>query len=209
MPMYTNIGGGSKQLTSLYINKDGSNKELSNAYANINGSSKEIFSKLYKWAKYAKGSHYMALQYNYRSWQVSLYTTYSICKSISVNSSETEDSSGRGRVYYGENTVSGAYYPGQTSDTVGYYLCAPYNTIDVSGDSAILEAKYAGAYGYYAYRISGFKMDGENRYTLLDREARANYNYNYDDFVEYVTSTNKNAYPSNGISGDYKYILQN
>ena len=106
-------------------------------------------------------------------------------------------------------TVSGAYYPGQTSDTVGYYLCAPYNTIDVSGDSAILEAKYAGAYGYYAYRISGFKMDGENRYTLLDREARANYNYNYDDFVEYVTSTNKNAYPSNGISGDYKYILQN
>ena len=54
MSMYTNIGGGSKQLTSLYINKDGSNKALNNVYGNINGSSKEIFTatKKHWWKRY-------------------------------------------------------------------------------------------------------------------------------------------------------------
>ena len=54
MPMYTNIGGGSKQIASLYINKDGSNKALNNAYGNINGSKKEIFTatKYYCWRAY-------------------------------------------------------------------------------------------------------------------------------------------------------------
>ena len=52
MPMYANIGGGAKQLTSLYINKDGTRKSISNAYANINAISKEIFAQLYSWIRY-------------------------------------------------------------------------------------------------------------------------------------------------------------
>ena len=54
MPIYSNIGGGSKQIASLYINNNGSNKALNNAYGNINGSKKEIFSieTIYTWYKY-------------------------------------------------------------------------------------------------------------------------------------------------------------
>ena len=59
MPMYTNIGGGQKQLASLYINKDGSSKALNNIYANINGSSKVIFSATkYYWYKQHPVSSY-------------------------------------------------------------------------------------------------------------------------------------------------------
>ena len=41
--MYSNIGGGSKQLTSLYFNYGGSRKTTSSAFANIGGSRKQIF----------------------------------------------------------------------------------------------------------------------------------------------------------------------
>mgnify|MGYP006957391627 CR=1 FL=1 len=55
MPIYTNIGGGQQQLSSIYINNNGSSKAISNAYANINNSSKEIFTGTKRhWWKYYK-----------------------------------------------------------------------------------------------------------------------------------------------------------
>lgn len=213
MPIYTNINGNSKSISNLYDNINAAKKTNSAVYANINNSSKKIFPvepTIYTWAKYAKGSHYMDLQYRYGSWKVSLYRGYSICKSISVISSENEDSNGHGRVYYGDNETNIVYYPGEEGSFVGCYLCAPYNTVDVSGTGAIIPADSAGSFGYYAYKISGCEInDDGKRYTLLSTEVRANYSYNYDDFIEYVTSTDKDAYPKNAIVGDYKYVLQN
>lgn len=52
MPIYANIGGGSKQLISIYSNMDGSRKEIYSAYSNINSVSKLIFNKKYRYGKY-------------------------------------------------------------------------------------------------------------------------------------------------------------
>ena len=67
MSVYANIGGGSKQLTSLYANINGSSKTISNMYANINGSSKIIFSAEKK---------YWYKRYNVASWDVKKSSMY-------------------------------------------------------------------------------------------------------------------------------------
>ena len=117
MPMYTNIGGGSKQLTSLYINKDGSNKALNNAYGNINGSKKEIFTatKYYCWRAYPVTAWQLCSyngegrsEYDIRY----LKSAYQNSKKVYSSISSTVESDGRMKVTGGvtPSISSGGYY---------------------------------------------------------------------------------------------------
>ena len=136
MPMYTNIGGGSKQLTSLYINKDGSNKALNNAYGNINGSSKLIFSatKYYWYKQYPVNGYTLCDAGSY--WRDSSSTStglyirdfYSTDESIVLFSSMTYFDNDPEFRFGGYTTVKYDYNRTEhDSNDISYYLNPSYN----------------------------------------------------------------------------------
>ena len=57
MAVFANIGGSSKQLSSIYGNIGGANKKLSSLYANIKGSNKDLLKVSYTWYRYPATSY--------------------------------------------------------------------------------------------------------------------------------------------------------
>lgn len=57
MAVFANIGGSSKQLSSIYGNIGGASKKLSSLYANIKGSSKDLLKVSYTWYRFPATSY--------------------------------------------------------------------------------------------------------------------------------------------------------
>ena len=127
MSLYTNIGGGQKQIASLYINKDSSNIALSNAYANINGTNKEIFSA----TKYCYWRAYPVTKWQLCEYEVDdgtchydiryLKSAYQNSKKVYSSISPTPESDGRMKVL-------GGVTPSISS--IGYYSTTGLMTVD-------------------------------------------------------------------------------
>lgn len=202
MGLYANINGTQKIIKNMYYNSDGAKRTLSSMYANVNGSSKIIFNKIYTWAKYDIVTQY-SLSYKSGSW---LFATGSgLGNFYYVTISSTPDSY---YIYY--NCIDYIRYNViHNGDLNGYYMMAPYDTLD-NDQNAIRINTYGN--GLYAYRISGAdsnkKINGEwyDWVIYYDQEASMKSQTSYN-FIEYVTSTNKSAYPTDGTQNGYKYTL--
>ena len=211
MPMYTNIGGGTKQLTSIYINKDGTRKSISNAYANINAISKEIFAQLYSWIRYTYyGSTTRETYPDIDTWSDDITETdilgsiladgLYIATSYTINESTKKIS-----------LVNPKFLCSKTSATLHYdYQDYPYDylstittvpqwtLIDLTNYRGLTEVDYSGDnlfQGAYGYRISEITVNPiEIRYTGTIRNGDVR-------LMEYqsqttVYSSNKNEYKS-------------
>ena len=133
MPMYTNIGGGSKKLASLYINNNGTSKKLNYAYANINGSKKEIYpAQKYKMTY----KSYTSYTYEYTSngpaeltygWNGHVYKSYSFSNSRFYLSGDITD---KLEVYDTDSNGNDLYdIPDNVNNGIGYFYWESMNTV--------------------------------------------------------------------------------
>ena len=201
------MGGGSKQLTSLYINTNGSNKELISASGNINGTSKLIFSKLYKWAKYtytkdnseysydiinmSSGSDGISVSSNsaiyvgsgtYTQTNGSSVTLY-LSSPKSVNLDDMCRITFNGKKYYESD--------GNISALSGYWVIkySPTSTsITVKNDQQELACKISSISSPLRYSLVN---------PLYSTRKFSRITHLYKCTVEYVSSTDPNAYTDN------------
>ena len=233
MPMYSNIGGGAKQFTSLYINKNGTRNEILAAYGNIDGSSKQIYIKIYKWAKYSVETYYETTTYHYTPRFRSGLNGYNTM--VGYNPPVVFES-GLSSAEYSDKFILPASYSGKKlfdsyvlknyNDSADYWHRVPYDE-DVyigfdSRNTGIFSESPVTSYGstcQYLYKVDAWWGDyydpstntRDSEYSdqvffscFLGRVQRERTN-----FIEYVTSTDKSAYPSNGMQNGYKYVRVN
>ena len=250
MPMYSNIGGGSKQIASLYINKDGNNKALNNAYGNINGSKKEIFSKLYTWAKHTwkyNGSKSYVMgsrasnkttsvipyreQYLFRNCTPISDDTYRLSSRFTFNISTRYSGVTNSLIKYlvinGTEYLVYKQYNDESwhsiSNGISYrkygndeYISFPTcysTTIGNLPDSASSDP-YNFKMGYYdkLYAMSQIYWNGPNDKCEVTYDEYNDPSYTclwVPDTVQYVTSTDRNAYTENNtnvnVNSSYNY----
>ena len=204
-------GGGSKKLSSVYNSVDGASKTDSKIYANINSSNKIIFEKKYTWAKY--------------TWKYSGEIDYGATTSSSTNKIE-EFSRYGGKMYrawqvndtnkridflneisysFGTDycTIDGCTMKAGSGNVTGTFPYGCSNgggrTINVSGIVTNLgyDGTAAGA------EITSIWIGQDDTYQtevyVKDMYLVTRYKW-IPDKVEYVTSTNRNAYTENNTT---------
>ena len=220
------MGGGSKQLTSLYINKDGSNKALSNAYGNINGTNKEIFSRLYKWAKHTWSTDGVQIRYatnetNETSdgtgwmdrWDAYRYkelsgTNWKLSGLVTIDFGSNYITINGNKTYYnynsGEVTLDyGIKYKYEGNDHY-FWFTTPLYGKSAGGYESNPEDPYlfyddcCVKMTYYHYTSPGVS-DATYTKEYTQYYSRVGYKWKPNS-VEYVTSTDKNAYTENNTS---------
>ena len=197
MPVYTNVGGVRKELDEFYFNIDGVSKSVGKLYTNIGGTQKLLYEKTYVWAKYT------ALKGN-------VYKEYS-ASNIGVASSAT--------VLYGDGVSRNIYdtvYPLTITGKLGTIpISDAVSTVDYTSTGVNpLNGKYVSIHNYNSsdgrcqqtvYNVTGvtYYSSSSSYFLFYDRAwARTGSKYLPQTFVEYVTSTDPNAYPSAGAISD-------
>ena len=198
-------GGGLKTLTSLYNSIGGSRKTTSSAYANINGSRKQIFpysaTTIYTWNRYYTETEY--------STRYHLWTNYE-----EYYPYDDKLANYGGNLYYGTNySISGSVIKLTGVKTVnrsGGSWSIP------SGSYYWLE-KGSGTFGcIQSMDMSTYEYD---QVTLWYGDIMDEYLDMYifqrieeeetvkGELRDQVTSSSRNTYPDNGVSGSYWYVF--
>ena len=187
MGMYTNIGGGSKQLTSLYINKDGSSKKLSACYANIKGSSKNLLDLTYVWYKYPVNK-----------WEDTAGTSStfshtdtdnrecSLCGGHHYYTSGYLYISDGDRMYssYGFNSSTGLYYGSGSSIS--------YSSSTIDNNSSAYNGYYYFSSSYHClYKIGSYEDEGTNEHGWSIGSGHDISSYRFAKAISYNSSTHK------------------
>lgn len=204
------VGGGSKKLSSVYNNIDGASKAHSKIYANINSSNKLIYQKEYTWAKY--------------TWKYSGEIDYGATTSSSTNKIE-EFSRFGGRMYRSwivddtnkrinflnevsysfdtdKCTIDGCTMKAGGGNVTGTFPSGCSN----GGGRTINMSRYYTNLGYNG-TADGAEITsiwiGDDTYQtevyVKDMYLVTRYKW-VPDKIEYVTSTNRNAYTENNTS---------
>lgn len=211
MPMYTNIGGGTKQLTSIYINKDGTRKSISNAYANINAISKEIFAQLYSWIKYTYHGSDTREAYPYLEiWSSEKVETdvlpsiladgLYIATSYTIDKSTKKVSLVNPKFLYAKSSATLHYdYQDYPYDYLSTITTVPqWTLIDLTNYRGLTEVDYSGDNLFqtaYGYRISEIIVNPiEIRCTSIIRNGDVRLMEYQSQTIVY--SSNKNEYKS-------------
>ena len=147
MGMYTNIGGGSKRLTSIYTNNNGSRKKLSNAYGNINGTSKELLQVLYRWKK----TYASKWESTYRTGSGSTYSYESSCSTCNTTHSFIGGMWCSPGYYY--SSVSYNNSTGEFRGSGGTYI----NGIDKNNYTNAEGKWYISSFNHLALKMGSFK----------------------------------------------------
>ena len=161
MGVYANIGGSSKQISSIYDNIDGTSKKLSALYANINGSKKNILEPTYVWYRYPATSW----EDNRGTSSIFSYTDtdYRECSLCGGHhyyySGYLSSISDGDKVYssYGFNTSTGLYYGSGSSLT--------YSSSNIENSSSYYNGYYYfSSYHHCLYLIGSYIDNGENEH---------------------------------------------
>ena len=217
-------GGGSKTLTSLYFNSGGTRKSISSAYANVGGSRKQIYPTNiiyeYQWRR----------EYFYIDYQIEEEEGTS---SVDLEPPEGLSYFGDTVFYYADNYTSSVIRPRTIRiELIDYDTISIYSSFYRINSGKYLFTKHVDIpdFGSNTYYISSYYIDIEFDSTGLYKSGLTQasstsmdqcqsdkiqsfdcsfYNIKissnrYGDY-EYVTSTNRNEYPDDGVQSDYYY----
>lgn len=205
MAKITYIGNGSShKVKKIYIG-DGTSKKVKKGYIGENNLSKIFFSGETQWNRYNIVTTYKWNRYTIK--ETPIYTTYEDWDRISNRYSEMQiGSGGRARVYVW-----------RTRPTITNGVCERYDrTTNLSGSGGPLLAGYVGLTSnpYTLYQDVGSFLDYdqnvimhyEGEWVRTTDRVQTGTQQSQGSFVDAVTGTTSNQYPSNGVSGSYWYV---
>lgn len=211
MGLYANINGTQKIIKNMYYNSDGAKRTLSSMYANVNATEKKIFAHIYTWAKY-KVVNTPSIRRSSGSWQFATSSglgNFYCCTNIYANGTNYA------LLYPDGERLSLSYNGLNNGNFNGYYLMATGQITNDSGHDSngngLIPISDPTAQKY-AYRISGcdsnVKIDGVWYDWLIkfNQELQA-YVSTSENFVGYVTSTDRSTYKDNVVTDGYKYVF--
>ena len=177
------------------MNSGGSQKTISSAFANISGSQKQIFPPIYTWERYNTKKYLISggvdngstSSWHYPvSWaeECEVYEVYNFTIVTGSPYGIRMDSYS----FYGylSGGVPSGYWIDSTPDALASWIWY--------GDYVSREPDSLGNDGYMLYSTA-YGING-------------NYKKVKDTYQDMVTSTNRNAYPDDGISGSYYYVFK-
>ena len=202
--IYSNIGGGSRRVTSLYDNVGGSRKTISSAYCNIGGSRKQIH------------PYYTVTEYAYKRHTVNSWTKKSMSGAGGIY-----DFSGLSSLYTsysfnsstGKFTLSGSATPSEYNDYGDAYFSSPVyyklndrlivatETIQICHGCGCENIPISAA--YYAYP-NGYSSSYTTVTYTYSRSTGYSYSYysSYDDCPSCTDASSKEVLP---IYSNYYY----
>ena len=231
MPMYSNIGGGSKTLTSLYGNVGGSQKAISYLYSNITNAQKEIYPNnqlyadgtIYVWDKFnaTSSSEYTlnartiaSITNCYRNPYAFRALAYSFDSSNGAIHFTTSPQTAMGNYRLAEVdsddeiklTGSGQYLHLSAIDwVVGSLTIEDLKTIYLPADSSYVFCYVSAIDTVLAKPYKAANVSGDIiEYTAKLTTTYAKGSTSYGE----VTSTKSNAYPQDGYSNGYWYVYK-
>ena len=199
---YFNIGGGGqKSCSSLYMNSGGSRKTISYAYANVGGSRKQIFpydattTYTYKWRRYTTSTttsstsgQTLVIPESY------LGTTYAVL----YDSLPSYNSNGfilDGSYTGFQNLTYNAYIGANGGSYFGFASNSETDDLMEGGTVYVDTVYYINDIG----SISGSTLQVSRNVTIYELTVTISSSYTT------VTSSNRNKYPDDGVSGSYYY----
>ena len=207
MPIYTNIGGAQREIRVLCNNIGGGQRLNNSAYANISGSNKLIFQRYYQWGRYEIRTSSSGGSWAHRDSGVSLQGLGYDGSYHSCNIWYTDESN---ISVYSANELRLSRCRHLTS----YYTRDDLEVLDnmawtTSGDSSTIEVA--------PYNVWYDLWFDDDYYGSGDGLARARATYQITSkptitesrgsYIGSVYSTNRNAYPNDGIRGSYWYVF--
>lgn len=226
--IYTGVSSKARKIKACYIGVSNKARKIKKGYIGVNNIARLCYSSGYMWARYTLAStgkvsltKVVSNASGYRFAKDNLQSFYECVvtgndsSGYTLKTSSTPEFNKRAKAVTTSGASSNSYYqvPKNCGVVTNTYYC-------------VVTYGYEGGYnrlsGYDFYMDYNTDITTATWFSYLALWTAVNYNTNSDkldiyrkntiqtkgSFIDYVTSDNSNAYPTNGISGSYWYVKQ-
>lgn len=212
--VYLGVSNVARNVKAMYVGVGGVARKITKGYIGVGEVAKLFYSSEYTWAKYSSIYRYGA--YIESGPTSTTITTYASNSSERYVQQLTYKSVGGPYLYFTSDDIYPyVYKTGSVNFTshgleVGKMYCSKYSSVlglnklsnmpDLGGTGTSPERYFIKIDSITSSKITGTYYYGQVK--------AAQSEYIKGDFIEYVTSTDPNAYPDDGRSGSYWYVKQ-